>query len=104
MHVHCNQIQYKVSKGHAVLNADVLALSFFLFWHRVGTWQVQRTRCTSDVACVWRREGETQRETEREEEKHLLFSSMVICFAPVTCQSLLMVIACGKCPLGFVYY
>lgn len=60
MHVRCNQIHYNVSKGLAALNAEALTL----VWHSVGSWQGQRTRCSSDVAGVWReeREGQTDRD------------------------------------------
>ena len=102
MHVRCNQIPYNVSKGLAALNAEVFAL----FWHSIGTWQGQRTRCSSDVAGVWRRGGdrETGRENEwmREREtetgrKTSVVSLMDIYIAPVTCQSPLMV----ALPIGF---
>lgn len=87
-----------MSKALAVLNAEVLAL----FWQNVGTWQWQSTRCSSDVAGVCGRERHKERIRENKMERRRKTSavpSIVICIAPVTCQSALMVLACYKSPL-----
>lgn len=77
MHVRCNQILYNVSKGLAALNAEVLAL----FWHSLGTWQGQRTRCSSDVAGVWRRGGDRERERVDERKRDRDRKKNICCFS-----------------------